>query len=165
MHALVTTPAALGNRRAVDAVDRRLRASVYCLAAAAMALAAGGCSRAPSANRAGQRRPAAAEAALKDELIHSVANNLNHLEEYDLSQILPLLRDRLNQWVQEQKPATNWKPDPLGATLPDNLRNLRVVQMLGVEEYQIPDMAALQEAVWLRDIARRARGSQLDDSS
>jgi tetratricopeptide (TPR) repeat protein len=102
---------------------------------------------------------------LKDELIQSLADNLSHLDEYDPSQIMPQIRDRLNQWVQQQKPTVAWQRDPLIATLPEEYRKLPVFKQLEVVEYSPQDMGALQEAIWLRDISRTARGSQLDDAS
>ena len=122
-----------------------------------------GCQR----GSAGATRPGPTDntSAQEDQLIQSLADNLNHLEEFEPDQILPQIRHRLDQWVEEKKPTVEWQRDPLVETLPAELRTSRSLKALDSEKFTDVDMLNLREAVWLRDIARSARGNQLDDLS
>jgi hypothetical protein len=71
--------------------------------------------------------------------------------------------DRLNQWVRSQPPPTDWKPDPLVETLPESFKELPLVKGLDSLEFTAFDGHALQESVYLRDVALWARGDALDD--
>jgi hypothetical protein len=113
--------------------------------------------------------PAAVNSQLQEDLIQSVVDSLNRLDEYDPSQILPQLRDRLNQWTLQSRRSATWQLDPLLANLNPALTSAPAVQQmvknLDTGIFTMNDMVGLQEAIWLRDIAKHARGSQLDDLS
>jgi hypothetical protein len=70
--------------------------------------------------------------------------------------------ERLNQWVREQPP-TDWKLDPMVATLPKLFQDLPQVKNLDKMEFTNFDGFALQEATWLRDISQWAKGDSLDE--
>jgi len=72
---------------------------------------------------------------------------------------------RLNQWIEGQEPLPGWKPDPLLSTLPEQLRELPLVEGLGELRFLPYDGFALQETVWLHDVSNWARGDELDDLS
>ncbi len=130
-----------------------------------VALAAGGCNRRSSSSTEPRRGPTANTGSAEDQLILSLADNLNHLEEFEADQILPQIRHRLDQWVEQRKPSVDWQRDALIETLPEPLRGVRALSGLDKEKFTEADMLNLREAVWLRDIARHARGSELDDLS
>lgn len=71
--------------------------------------------------------------------------------------------DRLNQWARAQQPPADWKLDPMLVGLPKPLGELPAVKNLAAVEFSQFDGFELQEAVWLRDIGRWARGNTLDD--
>jgi hypothetical protein len=71
--------------------------------------------------------------------------------------------DRLNQWIRTQRPPADWKVDPMMASLPKPLADLPQVKDVDRLEFSHYDACVLQEAVWLRDVGRWARGDALDD--
>jgi hypothetical protein len=120
-----------------------------------------GC-RDPSAGES--RRKPATSADARSGLFESVAENLDHLEQFDTEQINKLVCDRLNQWYLQEKPQSKWEPDPLVHELSDPLRRQPGVESLELVRFQNPDDAwFLQEAVWLRDISRTARADRFQD--
>lgn len=72
---------------------------------------------------------------------------------------------RLNQWAAAQPPETEWRRDPLLDTLPEPLAALPVVEQVDSTAFPRHDGAMLQQAVWLRDTARWARGEKLEPLS
>jgi tetratricopeptide (TPR) repeat protein len=64
--------------------------------------------------------------------------------------------EQLNRRLMTQKPAADWKPDPLVAGLPEAVRELKSVENLGDMRFATIDGAALREAVWLRSISNLA---------
>ena len=99
----------------------------------------------------------------RGQVFQTFASNLNQLEDYPPEQILPHLRDLLNQWQRVMKPQTKWQLDPVLETLPKSLQELPEVKHIGSEEYDVADMAFLAECIWLRDIAATARGEGTDE--
>jgi hypothetical protein len=79
------------------------------------------------------------------------------------SEMLRQAVDRLNQWIRTQAPPSDWKLDPMVAALPKTLAALPPVKDLGEMEFSRLDGFALQEAVWLRDISKWARGDVIDE--
>ena len=69
--------------------------------------------------------PSAVDMQLQEDLIRSVVDNFNRLDEFEPSEILPQLRDRLNQWMWQSRRAINWQRDPLLTTLDAPLRTRR----------------------------------------
>ena len=99
----------------------------------------------------------------RSQVFQTFAHNLNHLEDFPPEQMLPHLRDLLNHWQRATKPEVSWQPDPVVKTLPEALRELPEVKRIGATDFDAKDMEFLMECVWLRDIARTARGDGLDD--
>jgi hypothetical protein len=79
------------------------------------------------------------------------------------TEMLRQIVNRLNQWIRTQSPPIDWKLDPMAAGLPKPLADLPQVKDLDRMEFSRFDGYALQEAVWLRDVALWARGDALDD--
>jgi len=116
-----------------------------------------------SAKNTGERRGPRSQTNVQGEVFQSVVGNLDRLEQFDFTQMLPLICDRLNQWNQQEKPSVAWKPEPLLSGLPQNLRDLTVVKRLDFMDYRLPDAWYLQESVWLRNISKNARADQFED--
>jgi len=111
-----------------------------------------------------ERRGPATETDTRGGLFDSVAENLDHLEQFDTDQVLRQIGERLNQWYLQDRPEVAWREDPLVKTLSEELRNQPDVKKLGAIQFQIPDDGwFLQEAVWLRDISKQARADQFQD--
>jgi tetratricopeptide (TPR) repeat protein len=101
---------------------------------------------------------------VSDELLHHAIDALYRLEEFgEGGEMLHRTVDRLDQWVKEQKPIADWKPDPMIATLPDSLMKLPEVENLGKLEFDRSDGVFFQEVVWLRDASNWARGEDVED--
>lgn len=102
-----------------------------------------------------------------DELFDYAINSFNRQEEFSTREMLKQALDRLDRWVQTQKPPAGWRRDPMLDTLSEPLRNLPVLAELEkldfVEAPPRGDGQALQEAVWLRDLSNWARGEEAGD--
>lgn len=96
-------------------------------------------------------------------LLEIAIDNLNRQEEFPSGEMLQQIVDQLNQWVRAQQPRDDWKPDPLVAALPAPLAEIPAVRNLDQLQFPRSDGLALQEAVWLRNVSRWARGTELDD--
>jgi tetratricopeptide (TPR) repeat protein len=118
-----------------------------------------GCDTAPSAPGRGPASQRGSQSGLFD----SVADTLDHLEQFDSGQMLPQMTDRLNQWVQQEKPNVRWRLDPLVAKLPKPLAALPQVRTLDAMQFRVNDAWFLQQAVWQRDASRIARGDRFTD--
>jgi len=138
------------------------------LAVTAAALLVGpGCKESSTSSDAVRQTAPEKEAAQRDELFDYVFDALNRLEEFDPHEMLNRLTDRLDRWVQDQRPLADWKPDPLVGTLPEPLQELPVVKNLDrlrfTADPPYSDGYALLEAVWLRDLSAWARGEEVGD--
>ncbi len=100
-----------------------------------------------------------------DELFAVAMDNLGRLEQFRSGEMLQEIVERLNQWASVQTPPAAWRPDPLLETLPEPLRELPMLEELDAMRFPRYDGPALQQAVWMRDVARWARGEKLDDLS
>jgi len=89
--------------------------------------------------------------------------NLQRLERFSGGEMRQQMIDRLNQWVQHEKPPADWSVDPLVAGLPKPLAELPEVRSLEKMLFLPYDGSALQEAVWLRDLSSWTRGDAIED--
>ena len=123
------------------------------------------CRKAPSAESSSQSE-AAEDTTYLDQLFQIAVRNLNHVEEFETDEMLKQSVDRLNQWIKHQPSDRGWKPDPMVETLSAPLRDLPVIKGLGQTEFHVEppygDGWTLQEAVWLRELSRWARGGSFD---
>ena len=84
-------------------------------------------------------------------------------------QVLTQVLAWLNQWVRQTNPPTTWKRDELIDKLPADLAGEAELKpyispaALAATTFSMSDARILQEAVWLRDIARWAHGDSFDD--
>ncbi len=98
-----------------------------------------------------------------EELFAVAMDNLGRLEQFRSGEMLQEIVERLNQWASVQTPPAAWRPDPLLETLSEPLRELPMLAELDTMRFPRYDGTALQQAVWMRNVARWARGEQLDD--
>lgn len=108
-----------------------------------------------------QARPA--DGRLSESLLSSAIQTLDHLEEFNSREMMPRVLERLNQWLRLQPLSGTWSPDPLLASLPEELRELPLSRRIG--EMRLPDTdgAHLQEALACRALSRNIRGEQVED--
>ncbi len=131
--------------------------------ALALLLAFAGCrERAPLLD---ETNSAAEVAEYSEELFAVAMANLGRLEQFRSGEMLQEIVERLNQWAATRTPPAPWRADPLVDTLPERLRRLPMLEDLDSMRFPRRDGAALQQAVWFRDIARWARGDKLDELS
>lgn len=69
----------------------------------------------------------------------------------------------LNQWSRSVAPTTDWKVDPLLDTLPESTAQFVDRKRLADPTYSDLDGFRLQEAIWLRDIARSVAADARND--
>ncbi|HEY3395394.1 MAG TPA: hypothetical protein VGK58_22020 [Lacipirellulaceae bacterium] len=75
----------------------------------------------------------------------------------------------LNQWLRQSEKVADWRVDPLLESLDPKLRNDQQLapyisqQALEAGVFEPHEGRLLQEAVWMRDISRWARGDSFDD--
>jgi hypothetical protein len=84
------------------------------------------------------------------------------------AQALEQIVVQINQWLRQTEPEVDWQVDPLLESLAPALRDNKDLQPfisaegLGASFFQPYDGRLLQEAVWTRDISRRAAGSSFE---
>lgn len=107
------------------------------------------------------------DVAQRNEAFDYAIDTLDRLEEFDTLEMLKQALDRLDNWVQDQKPLVEWQPDPMIETLPEMIRELPVMAELDRLRFTTAapfhDGNSLQEAVWFRDLAAWARGDEVGD--
>jgi hypothetical protein len=121
-----------------------------------------GCSRPASSDQPRLRSDTVLERARHDEALEYALQALRDLERYDLPETIRQMIDRLNQWIQDQKPLENWQVDPLVETLPEGLRNLLPELHLEQMKFAQEDASFFREVVWLRNIAHWAHQGAVD---
>ena len=130
--------------------------------AVAIAIAAGGCTNSGQSS-AKQAATVVAQSDVSEELFDNAVGMLNTLDEFEPDQNpLAQIVERLNQWMVTRRPQADWELDPMVADLPENHRKLRAVDWLDAMQFEESDAQALQEVVWLRNVARQVAGEELD---
>ncbi len=153
---------------------------MWLVSVASLAAAAGACSRAtppptpaaansgaPGGAAAGRAavqtgRPTGATEGMREQLLAGMIAVLAELDRYDEVRAAEQVFDRLVQWSHAARPA-EWRPDPLVATLPPDLRAAGAEVLERTTFDGIGDMHAIRDRVWLADIARTARGGGVDE--
>ncbi|MBL9125848.1 MAG: tetratricopeptide repeat protein [Planctomycetaceae bacterium] len=128
-----------------------------------LAAVAAGCDAEP----AGSTGPAAnlPDAGWSQELFESSIDSLDHLEDFNGPEMLAQAMQGLNQSLAGSAQTDNWQPDPMVFSLPLVYRALPAVKNLGATQFDVLGALDLQEAFWLRDASRAARGDRADDLS
>lgn len=114
-----------------------------------------------------------------DERLNDIAREIATYARYRLpvfdwepspdSRVLEQMTERLNQWMRQSQPKVKWSADPLVASFDpqiaedDRLAPLITPQALADSVVQPHEGRLLQEAVWLRDISRRAQGDSFNE--
>jgi hypothetical protein len=95
-------------------------------------------------------------------LLNSAIDSLDTLHEFESQNVLPQVVNRLNQWLAEQSTNDAWKPDPLLAGLPSQVRSFPGSKTLATLRFPPSDGTYFEESVWLRGISRQAIGKARD---
>jgi hypothetical protein len=84
-------------------------------------------------------------------------------------QVLLQIVSWLNQWLRQTEPKSDWKRDPMIDSLDpalladEQIKKMLTAPALAVQDFVAEDSRHLQEAVWMRDISRWARGEDFDE--
>jgi tetratricopeptide (TPR) repeat protein len=132
----------------------------FAAALAILLLTLAGCSSSADESETGAG-PGSAQ--MVDDLFANAVGLLNDLDEFDPSEALPQVINRLNQWIGTRKPIAHWQPDPLVGKLEPRLKKLPPLVDLSLLRFEREDGLGLQEAVWLREAARTIVGRETDD--
>jgi hypothetical protein len=103
---------------------------------------------------------------LGKDLFDSATSTLNRLEEFDTEPALRLVVDRLNQWIQYERPKGEWQLDPLVKTLPkepNDLQSLPELQNAANLRFTNEDAQHLLETNWLRNITEQLRQNEASE--
>jgi tetratricopeptide (TPR) repeat protein len=100
-----------------------------------------------------------------DEALEYALETLRELEERDLPETIRQMIDRLNQWMESQKPLEGWRIDPLVETLSEPYRKLVDELRLEQMKFEQEDASFFREVVWLRNIAEWAHKGAVDPLS
>lgn len=87
---------------------------------------------------------------------------LNSLERYRPETVQQQILTNLGDWARQEKSAVDWLADPMVNDLPEELRPTE--SQLTLTAFERPDVFDLQEAIWLRDIARNVASQPMADS-
>jgi hypothetical protein len=160
----------VGENRGKSPANRRrvgLREGLVALPVVLSAVIAGcsGCADSSTSMLPGDSGDTTLTGKAPQRLLEGAIDKANRQEEYPSGEMLQQVVDQLNQWIHAQKPKDDWKLDPLVATLPATLAELPAIKSLDQLQFPSSDGFALREAVWLRNVSRWARGSELDDLS
>jgi Tetratricopeptide repeat len=96
------------------------------------------------------------------EVLYYAIGVLRGMDDTSRSDTLNSVVARLNQWIASQPALPDWKPDPLVATLPAELRQLATLKTLGDLEFLPTDGTALRQIIWLREVSEHAAGPESD---
>lgn len=83
--------------------------------------------------------------------------------------VLQQMTERLNQWVRQSQPNVKWTADPTISSIdPELAKDDRLAPLIKLDAIksmivQPEEGRLLQEAVWLRDVARWSQGDSFDD--
>ena len=87
---------------------------------------------------------------------------LNELDEYRPETVQVQILANLRDWsVQQETSATDWVADPMTNDLPAEAK--QTIVSLEVMSFEPFDITHLQEAIWMRDVAKTVLGHPLND--
>lgn len=114
---------------------------------------AAGCDPAPPVR---SNSTVAAAATTDTEHLSQVYSLLDQFQEVSTDRAVPELLFHLNQWGEHHRFPESWSADPLVERLPRSLRQFLTPEVLAQKTFDYPDLAHLQEALLLRDLAHWA---------
>lgn len=86
---------------------------------------------------------------------------LQTLDEFDDETALNTVVDRLNQWIRQQAPDKSWKLEPRLRNLPEDYRDMYVVDAIGDPDFvHAFDGPFLRETAWMKLISDRVVSEQ-----
>jgi hypothetical protein len=89
-----------------------------------------------------------------DAKLQQALNFLNRLDEFDQATAQAEILKNLQEWISQQQLDPAWTPDPLSQRLPKTYLPMVTRDRLGQTQLEPYDAIALQEATWMRDVAR-----------
>lgn len=98
-----------------------------------------------------------------EDLFQNATTILHRLEQINSPDVMQQVVGGYNQWLEDQGSAEGWKPDPLWGSIPKKYANPRLAEFLAAPLLFNRDASYLEESILMRDIARAARGDQIDD--
>lgn len=131
--------------------------------AALIAALASGCGQTGSPTESSGPAAAIQDRGTNQNLFETSVDNIDHLEQFDAAAMLAQAVQGLNQSLAGTGADDSWQPDPLIFSLPLEYRELPEIKQLGVTTFDFAGALELQEAFWLRDASRAARGKRIDD--
>jgi len=109
-----------------------------------------GCRRSTRTAERGPRHAPEHEAAMQSDLFQIAIATLGRVEQFESDETFSQVIDRLNQWLQSQKPPSDWAMDPLAAPL------LKALAALAEQVAPIhKELAPTREQVELKSRARQ----------
>jgi tetratricopeptide (TPR) repeat protein len=87
-----------------------------------------------------------------------VVDSLGRLDGYDHFRYSEMLRDALNQWLQQLNPTATWQPDPFVVkNVPPQLQQALAYPTVRRLSFTLEDARLIQGAAWMRDISNTVR--------
>ena len=86
---------------------------------------------------------------------------LNSLDQYQPEQVRLEILSNLREWARQEPNAPGWTADPMYSRLPRELKTTFTVDRLRTNEFEQHDALVLQEAIWLRDVAKNVASKRL----
>lgn len=84
---------------------------------------------------------------------------LNRLDEFDdQNQVRQRIQRRLQSWLDQQPSDDTWQADPLALSVSGRFSGKMDPEWLGQQKFTDDDFLMLQEATWMRDVARAVTG-------
>lgn len=84
-----------------------------------------GCRKTPRASERNAGSDLYRDNAMREELLYIAFGGLGQMDQHESDEALNQILDRLNQWLETQKPAGDWTVDPVAAPLVKGLVDLR----------------------------------------
>lgn len=89
---------------------------------------------------------------------------LNNLDQYQPEQVHSQILANLQKWSRKEPALDNWIADPMFSRLPADARQMFSTEGLGTQVFEPYDTSELQEAVWMRDVARSVARQPLQET-
>lgn len=88
---------------------------------------------------------------------------LNSLDQFQPDQVRLEILNNLREWARQERAMIDWSLDPMFGRLPADLKLLFPAERLRTNEFEQHDVLVLQEAIWLRDVARSVASQSLHE--
>jgi hypothetical protein len=139
-----------------------VRLSTYVLL---LAILLAGCGDRSSSRQRAMSMPQAERLAQPVDYLSLAVQRLGSLDRHGIPAANQAILDHLNQWGQTQQAAADWVADPLFSRLPAKFDAIKASGDLASLVFRPDDISMLQEAMWMRDTARRVAETTTEDFS